>query len=353
MKKILTAIWIASQLVACGQQPQVPVRFTQSGMSTQTLISPVVNVSNTPEITPTDWLLRQNPVSGLAWSIDGKILAVSAVTGVSLFDTQTNLLIRTLVDAEFLFPLAIDSQGKRVFAGNRVWDIGSGQLLYQLPQTDISTIAFSPNAKTMVSGDSDSVILWDAQTGDQLKDLTIDVGNAQQGLAYSADGNFLYIISADHIVKQVNLPSGEFMQVFTLPEDSCCTIFSPDGRYGLVNRPNHGMGSKQIWDMEQGILIKDLGQCDSDISFSSFSRDGTYLMIGLCGLDAQLWNTSTQQLLHIFPSRLSTSSFVEWRSVAFSPDGSMLALGNNFGETLIWDMTTFQLIKTLSIPFQT
>jgi WD40 repeat protein len=68
------------------------------------------------------------------------------------------------------------------------------------------------------------------------------------------------------------------------------------------------------------------------------------------GVDAQLWSTSTQQLLHNFPSRSLPELYPEWRGAVFSPDGTKLALGNDMGEVLIWDINSYELVNKLSIP---
>ena len=301
----------------------------------------------------------QNPVGALAWSADGKTLAASANSGVYIFDTQTNSMIHSLAEGEFHFPLVIDPEGKRLLAGNQVWDITSGQLLYQLPQSNVSAAAFSPDGKTLATSGDDSLQLWDALDGNLLNSSVhkFEPGQWGLGLTYSADGNLLYANSSDNKVIQVDLLSGQVMQLFTLPEGSCCSIFSPDADYMVVNLSDHGAGSKQLWDVAQAELLQDSGNCDSDVSFSAISADSTRFILG-CAFDSQLWSIPTKQLIHKFPFMDSLSRLpgltppipVEWRSAAFNPDATQIAFGNNFGEILIWDVNTYQLINSLSIP---
>lgn len=328
----------------------VPVVVTPSFTKTSVPTSTIA-VTTTATLSTEDWLARQNPIAKLAWSTDGKKLAVGALSGVYVFDPQTGSISSTMAEGEFLFPLAMDPPGGRLFAGNKVWDVNSSQVLYSLPQPNVSSAVFSPDGKILVTGDSNGVTLWDAQTGELQKSLEAGFGDGQWGLAYSPDGKLLYAVSSDHSVKRMELGSGEFSQLFSLPEDSCCVVFSPDTHYMIVNRPSHGAGSKQLWDVERGELIKDSGSCDSDVTFAAFSPDSEYFTIGPCmSLDAQLWNTSTQQLLHSFQSGSLTELRPEWRSAAFSPDGAKLALGNDMGEILIWDINSYELVDKLSIP---
>lgn len=292
--------------------------------------------------------------------MDGKILAVSANSGVYIFNTQTQLMIRSLEEGEFLLPLVIDTQGKRLFAGNRVWDVASGQFLYQLPSINVLAATFSPDTKTLALNDGKNITLWDALTGKSQKPSVYKFEDTQGvwegSMIYSADGNLLYFID-NHKAIQVDLASGQSTQLFTLPESSCCSVLSQDAKYMVINLPNHGGGSKQLWDVRESKIIKDTGNCDSDVSFSAISSNSKYFIVG-CWNNSQLWDIRTQQISHEFPpaTLLSTQPNSglpvppEWRSAVFSPDNTKIAIGNNFGEVLIWDLNNYQLIKSISIP---
>jgi WD40 repeat protein len=341
------------------------------------IITPVIatpSMMSTPEATltiaaPTSkfdveyWLASQNPVSGVAWSTDAKTIIVSANSGVYMFDAQTGRLVHSFAEGNFLFPFAVDSQNERLFAGNRVWDVLSGELLHQLTQQNIGPVTFSPDGKTLAISDGSTVTLLNAATGQTQRSMGNELGDALLGLAYRADGTMLYTVSSDLKVRGVNLLSGQFTQSFSLPAGSCCTLFSPDSKYLVVNLSSHGAGSKQLWDVEQGTLIVDTGNCDNDVWFSAFSPDSTKFVVGLCSFDAQVWDTRTQQMIHKIPSAtMLTSSLIlasktglnlvppEWRSAALNYDGSKIAFGNNFGEILIWDVDKDQLSGRIPIP---
>lgn len=327
-----------------------PASITSTPAPVSTSI-PSATISLAPEWNDDEWIARQNPVMGLVWSPDGRILAVNAISGFYRFDIARNKIIYALAESDGLVPFAIDPQGQYLFVKNRVWDVLADQLLYQLPVPNlIADAAFSPDLKTLAVSDNNRVTLWDISTGKLQETLNASFGDGQQGLAYSPDGNLLYAVSGDRSVKRIDLISGQYTELFALPEDGCCVVFSADRALMLVNRPHHGEGSKQLWDVAQGMLITDSGRCDSDVSLTAFSPDSQYFVIGPCGLDAQLWRTSPPQQIHSFPSVSSSNFYPEWRSAAFSPDGTQLALGNDMGEVLIWDITSQQLVNTLSIP---
>jgi|GEM_PF-3868892 len=359
-------IWLAFATVNCAgpllvgtatpapatpiSSPPMPASPGPAPSPTEASAPTLVVPSPARRLSEDEFFNRQNPVPELAWSTDGKMLAAAALSGLYVFDTQTGLIAYTLEEGEFLYPLAMDRQGQHLLAGNQVWDLGSGQLLYQLPLTNLSAAAFSPDGKRLAVSDGSSATLWDASAGKLQEQLGLGFGDAQQGLAYSPDGSLLYAISSDLGVKRMDLVSGEFMQLFSLPDGTCCSIFSPDTKFLVVGRPNYGAGSKQLWDVEHGEMIKDLGPCDSDVHLSAVSPDSRYFAIGPCGPDTQLWSASGQRLIQSIPSRLPTDPYPEWRSAVFGPDGTRLALGNDIGQVLIWDVDGHRLIGTLTVP---
>ena len=358
-------------LIACTSPPipstneptTTPVIATSVPISTPESTLTMAAPTPTPELDVEYWLASQNPIAAVAWSTDEKTVIVSASSGVYMLDAQTGERIHSFLEGSFLFPVAVDSQGTYLFAGNRVWNMLSGELLYQLTQQHIATVTFSPDGRTLAIGDGNMVTLLSASSGETQRSMGSELGDAQLGLAYQADGNLLYTVSSDLKVRSANLLSGQVTQLFSLPEGSCCTLFSPDSKYMVVSLPEHGAGSKQLWDVNQGTPIVDTGNCDNDVGFSAFSPDSTQFVVGLCSYDAQVWDSSTPQMIHKIPSAtMLTSTLIlatqsspmlvppEWRSAAFNKDGSKIAFGNNFGEILIWDINNDQLLRSIPIP---
>ena len=306
--------------------------------------------SETPNPDPNYWLHRQNPVGWLGWSADSKTLAASAASGVYLFPTHGNPAAHLLIDEGFLYPSALDFQGKRLIAGDNVWDITTGQLLYKLSQTDISSVAFSPDGSKLALRGDKSISVLDAASGKVLNSVIVGQEQDQymQGVAFSADGKAVYAVF-DHKVRQVDLSTWKSVVLFSMPDDSCCTVFSPDGQQMLVSRPGHGAGSKELWNIEKGGVLQSLGNCDNDTTLEVFSQDGGQFVIGPCG-GAQLWDTRAQKFLHLISNPAMQGFYPEWRSAAFNPDGSRIALGNDLGQIMIWDLSSYELLATLNLP---
>jgi WD40 repeat protein len=110
----------------------------------------------------------------------------------------------------------------------------------------------------------------------------------------------------------------------------------------------------QIWSVATGTLIKSLPTTlNYGVTSVAFSPDGT--MIADCGRTLaggglELWNVSTGKLI----TTLDTSANSGLTTVAFSPDGKTLADGglgyvsnSNFGVLELWDVSTNKLLKSL------
>jgi len=81
---------------------------------------------------------------------------------------------------------------------------------------------------------------------------------------------------------------------------------------------------------------------DNPVFSVAFSPDGSLLASGSSDNTIKIWDVSTEQTLRTLPSHTN------WvRSVAFSPDGSLLASGSNDKTIRIWDVSTGQTLRIL------
>ena len=135
-----------------------------------------------------------NSIHDLAFSPDGKLLAVAAMKSAACFDTRTWAQTRRLTSPTGVLSVAFSPDGGRLAVGQ--WN---GNV--QLTETHSWTTA-------LLSGQSEQV----------------------KGLAFSPDGRTLASASWDGTVKLWDASSREEMYTFRPPEALCQrVVFSPDG----------------------------------------------------------------------------------------------------------------------------
>src|SRR5262249_25461771 len=148
-------------------------------------------------------------------------------------------------------------------------------------------LAFSPDGKLLASGDEDGqVCLWDGRSGEATR--TLD-GHAQwvSGVGFSSDGKTLVSGSHDKTVKLWDVGSGKLQMALAGQEGPVTALaFSPDGR-----------------------LLATVAAGDRD-------------QPGGRNIKVLLWDTTTWE-----PTRVCPDQTAEVESLAFSPDGNVLALG--------------------------
>lgn len=222
----------------------------------------------------------------------------------------------------------------------------------------VSSVAFSPDGKTLASGSSDNTIkLWDLQSGMMTHTLT-GHRNDVNVVAFSPDGSLLASASDDHTVKLWDPHTGS--QGATLKahhEGIKCIAFSPDGT--MLASKDYENGIIAVWDTKTGNLRQEIDRVDwvetivfspdgksmfwdddtggriyswdlrsnwfSDLTISSrssqliFSPDGTTLA-SAAGSSIKLYDAKTRRLRRMIPV-----SDDEIYVIAYSPDGRTLA----------------------------
>lgn len=230
-------------------------------------------------------------MAALAFSPDGKQLATSAVSSrdngrrgiVQIWDASTGKELRRFDDLSpdplpLLFSsncVAFSPDGKYLAAGSngvggelpepgeiRVWEVGNGRLLHTLiakerikageDQHSMTSVAFQPDGKQLVSAGSDGVIrFWDLSSGKAARTLSGHRRWIRQ-VVFSPNGNRLASAGHDGVVQIWNVATGENIQTIPFDVGKITTLaFSPDGRRIAAGGGNSlRIGKAGVWEVD-------------------------------------------------------------------------------------------------------
>ncbi len=282
---------------------------------------------------------ERSPVSAVALSLDGKVLAVGERSGkLDLFVAATGKpLVKTAGHSRDLWAVEFSKDGKSLASvgaeGVFLWDVETGRRLLQVGQGPARAVRCSPDGRHFASGcDDGTIVLWDAKTAGETKTLgplpgsVTSVSFSPDGKRLAAAGNRNGLVRIWELEgeKEVSLRHGTSGVVHTL-------AYSPDGTV-LVSGGSDG--ALRLWDTA---TWREKGSLDhhQELRSIAFSPDGKVLISGGLLGAVRLWDVKEMKELLVREGHL----FGVW-SVAYSSDGELIASGGQDGMLMVWDART-------------
>jgi WD40 repeat protein len=205
--------------------------------------------------------------------------------------------------------------------------------------SNVSSVAFSPDGRRIVSGSLDGTVrIWDADTGQLFGEPLIGHTSLVLSIAFSPDGR-ITSGSSDQTIRIWDSDTGQpFGEPLTGHKSSILSVaFSPDGQR-IASGSNDQ--TVRIWDVDTGQQVGEVLANHTDYVRSvAFSRDGRYIVSGSDDKTVCIWDADTGQLIGE-PLIGHTSSVL---SVAFSPDGRITS-GSSDRTVCIWDVQAGQMV---------
>jgi WD40 repeat protein len=299
-------------------------------------------------------------VGAAAFSPDGRMLAASDLHRINLWDVASGRELGTLRgSADEVIFLAFSPDGRILASGSydktiKLWDMASGRELGTLGQNAdwALSMAFSPNGRILASCSEAGVVrLWDVASGRQLQALTGHT-SLVLSVAMSPDGKMLASASFDRTIKLWDVTTGRVLRTFSGHAGPVWSVaFSPDGRTLASGSDDYTI---KLWDVASGRERGTLSGHAAVVLSVAFSPDGQTLASGSRDSSVRLWDVASGRPLRVL------SGHANWvNSVAFSPDGHSLASGGGDGANMqviangdntikLWDVASGRVIRTFS-----
>lgn len=262
-----------------------------------------------------------------------------------------------------LINVVFSPDGKRLAACGTdgtasVWDVSSHKELLVLRghEGSVTDIAFSPDGtRIATAGEHDGTArVWDSESGRELRVLSNHQGGFF-GVAFSPDGTRVATAGVNGTVQLWNAQSGKMVLAVRNSEVGPVlrVTFSPDGkRFATASV----FGTARVWNAITGKPLLTLENQQNknnrenvqDIQGNgtlavAFSPDGTQIATGDENGTVTLWDGFHGIKLRSL-SRHSASVY----GVAFSRDGKMLATASGDGTAKLWDVASNQEPTTLA-----
>jgi WD40 repeat protein len=350
----------------------------------------------------------------LVFSADGKTVLTLTLMGLQRWDTQSGKALATMHfessknNRQAILTLSADGQ-KGAFvelatseAIVKLMESSSGRVVTSFiitqpsPFSRLDTVVFSPDGKLYATGG------WEVTQGNTNYNQVVQIGEvashriiktikgpyeASRSLAFSPDSQILAGVGTapppqqppdkafTGNVKTWDVSTGKLIWEITGHTNGVSSLaFSPDQHRlatgGSERLPDPGNGSVHAWDTNLGQGIFYLHGSRDDplhnlgyVSSVAYSPDGkllaattygyTYIRSNAFNVVTRLPVSGTVQLWNAFTGRSLTvlaSQTGAYLSLAFSPDGSLLAVGNQDHSIQLWEVNqgTPKLLATLS-----
>lgn len=286
----------------------------------------------------------------LVWSPDGTRLAVGGSVGVWLYRvTDFEADLSPLVGHTApVMSLAFSRDGSRLVSGGadsslRVWDTDSGDILLTMEvpySASFNTVAYSPDDSLIVTASLNTLLVWNAETGEPVDQITADAAVPVVKIAFAAENATLAVLLSNGAVNLYDMAAGAM--VISLPAtgggNGTDIAWTPDAA-GII-RAAAGQGW-QRYDAASGSLIAQ-GSENADIVRMRLAPDGSTLAAAERRSTISLWNADSGENT----GALSVDGAV--LDVAYSPDGSALAAVTSSGTLYVFDSATGEASLTLS-----
>jgi WD40 repeat protein len=217
---------------------------------------------------------------------------------------------------------------------------------------------FSPDGRLIAVGlKEEGIRLWDAGELRPAGAPLLETGGEVKALAFSPDGRTLAAVTLDGKATLWDVASRSLRQgPFDVgPSQAVGVSFSADGTM-LATAGGDGVN---LWNVANGAALGRIGdgRRADDVAFSptrpllAFVRDGwaAGVTAGDLGATAEIWDfaqrsrIATLQVNTGAPNREEGLGY----TLAFSPDGRMLAIGGDDPLVHLWDVRTGKLIREL------
>ncbi|MEP7289142.1 MAG: WD40 repeat domain-containing protein [Chloroflexota bacterium] len=226
--------------------------------------------------------------------------------------------------------------------------------LAQIPTNSVSAVAWSPDGSKLAIGSSNgTVYIQDAATGKFIRNWHAHTDKVS-ALAWKPDGSQLVTASLDRRLRIWDIATGKMLTDFPSNIEQVLALgWSPDSKRILSISVEAEMGKLKIWDT-LGTLLESRAAGTS--VWLAWSPDGSKLAVSVALGVVRIFDGTTLAYLYDLVAPESSGKAYDpvyniYR-IAWNPDGTQIASGSLNGLVRIWDISKRQIIADLRVDNQ-
>lgn len=287
-------------------------------------------------------------ITAMQFTPDGKFIASIDYSDMNLrlWDWREGKVVSRQKHSRRPTSMALDARGDGVwtvdaYANLHRWPIKKGQLgPGELVGEDLGSnphVAVSPNGRLIATSSWESTLsLWDAMGRKLLG--KVQTPQKLRACGFSPNGKKLVIGTTTNVLLEYDLATGKgrYIQIPRVkPDTELMTLaFSRDGKRFSTG---HNQPYLTIWEASSMTYLHFKDCPMASLSDVEFSGDGALVVFAMTNNEVHVWETDDGRAVgdklvlkeHTKPSR----------AVAFSPDGTLLATGDEAGSLIVWTKT--------------
>lgn len=290
------------------------------------------------------------PVTALAFSPNGELLATAGYREVLLWNAADGQLVRRISNlAERPHDIEFSANGEllAVAAGTpgqlgevKLFNVADGSLVRDLFTTDdeVFSVAFSPDGTRIAATCADrSLRVYDAQTGERQLHVE-DHADWVLDAAWSPDGTKLATASRDKTSKVFNAQTGEALATFNSHGEPVFGVrFLPDGNQVVSSGRDRKL---RVWNPADGKQVREVAGFGGEVFRVVLTPEGQSLASS-SDKQVRLHNLANSQQVRAF------AGHKDWvYAVAVHPGTKRVAGGSHDGEVRIWNLEDGETVTT-------
>ncbi|MEV4547146.1 caspase, EACC1-associated type [Nonomuraea wenchangensis] len=312
-------------------------------------------------------VLRQpSEPADVAFSPDGRMVAVTSATGVTLLDVLTPATPTTLAafaspDGGAVRSVAFSPDGRSLAAGAatgalHLWNIAAAKLTGTAAGAGVAVedVAFSPDGNVLAAASADGAVrLWDVATlGEPQPAAVLTAPGGAAGVAFSPDGRTLAAAGGDGVARLWNVADPARVAARArlgrhTARVNAVAVAKGGGTLATVSDDK----TVKLWDIGDPAAatpVSTLRGHTGAVEDVAFSPDDRYVVSAALDGTARLWEVARPANPKFVATMQGPASGM--RSVAYAPGGKLVAAIGGDGRTQLWDVSTPAAPRRVATP---